>query len=41
MQMTAKWLEYYNRERLHLSLKNRRPLQYREEACIPLAPKMD
>lgn len=37
MQMTAKWLEYYNRERPHSTLKNRSPLQYREEAGTPLA----
>ena len=27
MQMTAKWLEYYNRERPHSSLHNKIPLQ--------------
>lgn len=37
MQMTAKWLEYYNRERPHSTLKNRSPLQYREEAGTLLA----
>ena len=37
LQMTAKWLEYYNRERPHSTLKNRSPLQYREEAGTPLA----
>ena len=37
MQMTAKWLEYYNRERPHSTLKNRSPLQYREETGTPLA----
>ena len=30
--MTAKWLEYYNRERPHSSLHNESPLQYREES---------
>ncbi|MBR3903147.1 MAG: integrase core domain-containing protein [Akkermansia sp.] len=30
--MTAKWLEYYNRERPHSSLHNKSPLQYREES---------
>ena len=29
-EMTAKWLEYYNRERPHSSLNNKSPLQYRE-----------
>lgn len=34
--MTAKWLEYYNRERFHSSLKNKSPLQYRKESPPPL-----
>ena len=29
-EMTAEWLEYYNRERPHSSLNNKSPLQYRE-----------
>ena len=37
MEMTAKWLEYYNRERPHSSLENRSPLQYRGEAGTALA----
>ena len=35
--MTAKWLEYYNRERPHSSLHNKSPLQYREESGNTLA----
>ena len=35
-EMTAKWLEYYNRERPHSSLHNKSPLQYREESGNPL-----
>ena len=31
-EMTAEWLEYYNRERPHSSLHNKSPLQYREES---------
>lgn len=31
MEMTAKWLEYYNRERPHSTLNNKSPLEYREE----------
>ena len=31
-EMTAEWLEYYNRERPHSSLNNISPLQYREES---------
>ena len=31
-EMTAEWLEYYNRERPHSSLNNKSPLQYREES---------
>lgn len=37
MEMTARWLEYYNRERPHSTLKNRSPLQYREDSGTPLA----
>ena len=37
MEMTARWLEYYNRERPHSSLANKSPLMYREEAATPLA----
>ena len=36
IEMTSEWMEYYNRERPHSSLKNCSPLMYRENHAIPL-----
>ena len=36
IEMTSEWMEYYNRERPHLSLKNCSPLMYRENHATPL-----
>ena len=33
--MTSEWMEYYNRERPHSSLKNCSPLMYRENHAPP------
>ena len=33
--MTSEWMEYYNRERPHSSLKNCSPLMYRENHATP------
>ncbi|MBR2125272.1 MAG: transposase, partial [Akkermansia sp.] len=36
IEMTSAWMEYYNRERPHSSLKNCSPLMYRENHACPL-----
>ena len=36
IEMTAEWMEYYNRERPHSALKNSSPLMYRENSATPL-----
>lgn len=36
IEMTSEWMEYYNRERPHSSLKNCSPLMYRENHATPL-----
>ena len=36
IEMTSEWMEYYNRERPHSSLKNCSPLMYRENHVTPL-----